>query len=75
MNTTTNSSKLPEADQWQVVLTSIGRVILTELHGESGKGAEVTDLATMGFKDEAMAKRVLEAFNHAADLCRGKEPF
>lgn len=28
-----------------------------------------------GFPDQALAKRVLEAFLHAADLCRTKEPF
>jgi len=27
------------------------------------------------FNDESIAKRVLAAFMHAADLCRGKEPF
>jgi hypothetical protein len=27
------------------------------------------------FPDESMARRVAEAFHHASDLCRGKEPF
>jgi hypothetical protein len=27
------------------------------------------------FSDQSIAKRILEAFRHAADLCRGKEPF
>jgi hypothetical protein len=37
--------------------------------------ASVTDFVALAFNDEALAQRVLQAFNHAAALCRKKEPF
>jgi hypothetical protein len=37
---------------------------------ETGK-----DVYLAMFPDKALAKRVLETFLHAADLCRTKEPF
>ena len=36
---------------------------------------ETTNGLFLKFKDESIANRVLEAFKHAADLCRGKEAF
>jgi hypothetical protein len=35
----------------------------------------VADTFYMTFSDESTAQRVADAFKHAADLCRGKEPF
>jgi hypothetical protein len=35
----------------------------------------VADSVGIPFDDESLAKRVQEAFKHAADLCRSKEPF
>ena len=37
--------------------------------------SRVTDFAVLTFNDESLAQRVLQAFNHAAALCRKKEPF
>jgi hypothetical protein len=36
---------------------------------------ENTNAFWLTFGDEALAQRVLQAFNHAAELCRRKEPF
>jgi hypothetical protein len=60
-----------------VVLAASENVILSAEHedlrdktkAESGKDAFIT------FDDEPIANRVIEAFRHAADLCRGREPF
>ena len=64
-------------DQWSVVLESRSKVILVEEHESLEKTTknESKDYAFMTFYDESVAKRVLEAFNHAAELCRGNEPF
>jgi hypothetical protein len=37
--------------------------------------SESTKLFIIGFSDQSIAERVLEAFRHAADLYKGKEPF
>jgi hypothetical protein len=37
--------------------------------------AEATGSVLLKFNDETLAQRVLNAFNHAAELCRTKEPF
>jgi ABC-type nitrate/sulfonate/bicarbonate transport system substrate-binding protein len=34
-----------------------------------------TDRFSLAFNDESLAQRVLEAFKHAAALCRENEPF
>jgi hypothetical protein len=34
-----------------------------------------TDHFHLSFSDESIAKRVLEAFHHASDLCRKKDAF
>jgi hypothetical protein len=36
---------------------------------------ESTDVVSLPFNDESIANRVLEAFKHAADLCRKKDVF
>ncbi len=37
--------------------------------------SQITDHVVLTFNDEALAQRLLQAFNHAAALCRRKEPF
>jgi hypothetical protein len=66
-----------KADGWVVPLQSKSQVILSENHEDLGNTtkSESLDFFALRFNDESMAKRVQEAFNHAADLCRGKEPF
>jgi hypothetical protein len=62
---------------WIVFLHSKSQVILSEMQDgrlNTTKSESVND-AVLTFGDEALAKRVQEAFNHAAELCRGKEPF
>ena len=68
-------------DTWLVGLNASSKVILSETHeigldGSNTTKSESEDRFTLGFlPDESIAKRVLEAFKHAAELCRGKEPF
>ncbi len=66
-----------KVDEWDVELRSKSKVILSEvLHDDSGREKNDTlDLALLPYNDESIAKRVQDAFNHAAELCRGKEPF
>jgi hypothetical protein len=77
--------EIPEG--WTVKLQTKSRVILSEMWsvilsiGEANdnpSGAvktESVDSLHIFFKEESIAKRAREAFNHAADLCRGKEAF
>jgi Trypsin-like peptidase domain len=70
---------------WTVFLNATAKVILHESHevtlhesrevGENTTESESKNYAGLTFYDESIAKRVLEAFLHAADLCRGKEAF
>jgi hypothetical protein len=66
-----------KVDNWVVGLRTKSKVILSEvLHDDSGlERNHSLDTALLDFNDESIAKRVQEAFNHAAELCRGKEPF
>lgn len=50
--------------------TNLGRTVGTYVNS-----AEATDHIVLIFNDEPLARRVLQAFNHAAELCRKKEPF
>jgi Trypsin-like peptidase domain len=62
---------------WFVSLHSKSQIILSETQEDflnTTKTESVND-ASLIFGDEALARRVQEAFNHAAELCRGKEPF
>jgi len=64
-------------ERWTVFLDASSKVILSETYEDLYKTtkSESQDWAFLTFYDEAMAKRVLEAFKHAADLCRVKDPF
>jgi hypothetical protein len=64
-------------ETWSVVLKAASRVILSETYEDlnnTTKSESWKDAAVV-FYEESIAKRVLDAFKHAADLCRGKEPF
>jgi len=62
---------------WLVVLETTSNVVLSEEHEDlrNTTKSESRKTAFIAFNDESTAKRVLEAFNHAANLCRGKEAF
>lgn len=68
-------------DTWLIGLDAKSKVILSEteetgLDGRKTAKTESHDTLAIGFlPDESMAKRILEALKHAAELCRGKEPF
>jgi hypothetical protein len=64
-------------DPWSVSLHSKSKVILSEAHDDltNTTRSETVSQVFLNFNDESIAKRVQEAFNHSADLCRGKEPF
>jgi S1-C subfamily serine protease len=47
----------------------------TRYSGDANTKSEMVNLAVLFFNDESIARRVQEAFRHAADLCRKKEPF
>ena len=63
---------------WFVSLHTKSKVILSEEHDDflvkTTRSASVQD-TFLPFDDELIARRVQAAFNHAADLFRGKEPF
>ncbi len=60
---------------WLVALYSPTQGILSEDHDDLGhtKKKTMLDLAFLNFNDATLANRVQQAFNHAMDLCRGKE--
>ena len=60
-----------------VDLDAISKAILWQTHEDLRNTTETSsqNFAFITFFDESTAKRVLDAFTHAADLCRGKEPF
>ena len=64
-------------DSWWLQLDAPSNVILLETQGFilPPDSTESVSHADIVFFEEAIAKRVQEAFTHAADLCRGKEPF
>jgi hypothetical protein len=59
------------------MLTTNSGDILIETHESLNKTTEgkATSFAVLVFFEESIAKRVSGAFKHAAELCRGKEPF
>lgn len=77
--------KEEQIDLWTVFLDATSKVILHEsddvmLHESREVRKNTTESASknyagLTFYDESVARRVLEAFKHAADLCRGKEAF
>jgi hypothetical protein len=64
-------------DRWIVDLSTSSKVVLDETHEDVNNTtkSQSQKWAFIIFYDESVAKRVLEAFKHAADLCRVKEPF
>jgi len=66
-----------QVEEWNVYLNTASKVILSETHEDLNNStkSESVNFAFLGFYEESIANRVLEAFKHAAELCRGKEPF
>jgi hypothetical protein len=75
-----------KSESWVVSLSSKSHVILSEElneerddrpgpNRENTRKNESVDSVYLDFSDESTAKRISEAFKHAAELCRGKEPF
>jgi hypothetical protein len=64
-------------ETWWVFLDATSRVVLSESHDSLHDTTqnESTNYAFLVFAEESVAQRVLDAFKHAADLCRGKEAF
>lgn len=64
-------------DVWTVWLKAKSAVILEETHEDlrNTNKSESTKRAWIGFSDESLARRVGDAFTHASELCKGKEPF
>lgn len=56
-------------------LTSKSEEISVTRSSSAGTSAQTTTLIELRFNNEALATRVLQAFNHAAELCRVREPF
>jgi len=72
------TNKASTFEGWTVGLDSKSKLILSEEHEDLRNTTknESAGVALMVFNDELIAKRVLEAFLHASDLCRKKkEPF
>lgn len=71
---TPDSKKL---ETWVVDLDATSKTILWETHADLLNTRETSSQSSafIPFFDESTAKRVQDAFNHAAELCRGKEPF
>ncbi len=67
----------PKIERWAVFLETKSGVILQETHEDlkNTTQGESSRRAFLDFSDEPLAKRVADAFTHASDLCRGKEPF
>jgi hypothetical protein len=63
--------------QWIAYFNADSKVILHETHEDVNKSvkSESLSFAYLIYDDEAVAKRVVEAFKHAAGLCRQAEPF
>ena len=64
-----------DSSQYRVTLFSAVKQILMQGEQASGSTAASQDCFSLGFSDESTARRVLDAFSHAAELCRKKEPF
>jgi len=72
-------SRFISGDRWayRVVLTSKANNISVASLAPDAQTPVITttDGFFLKFNDEALANRVSAAFLHAAELCRGKEPF
>ena len=64
-------------EHWIVTLHAASKVILDDTHEDLNNTtkSESRNWAFVVFDDESIARRVLEAFKHATELCRNKEPF
>ena len=66
-------------ERWSYLLTLMAKELISVALLSSGPGStsdsNTTNRVSLTFNDESLAQRVLEAFNHAAALCRKKEPF
>lgn len=72
------SPSKPKLEEWIVTLaTTPSKSILEETYETvpNTTNTESSDLTILIFYEESIAQRVSDAFKHAADLCRGKEPF
>jgi hypothetical protein len=60
-----------------VSMGSASNLIVHQTHysGDASVKSEMVNLAVLFFNDESLARRVQEAFSHAADLCRKREVF
>jgi hypothetical protein len=64
-----------DSSVYRVILSSVAKQILMQADSPSGSTAASQDFFSLGFSEESMAQRVLDAFSHASDLCRKKEAF
>lgn len=74
----TSSFKVDKTlDTWMVLLFTTPKVVLWESHEnlKNTTTSEGKDYFGVMFYEESIAQRVLDAFRHAADLCRRKEAF
>ena len=70
----------PESEKletWVVDLDAMSKGVHWETHEDPSNTTATSsqNFAFITFFDESVATRVLNAFKHAADLCRSKEPF
>ena len=75
-----NSNNVIDGDRWHYevsIPTKAKEISVTISSSEHQEPPQVrnSDSSSLWFNDESVAKRVLEAFRHAAALCRKKEPF
>jgi hypothetical protein len=63
--------------KWYVGLGTGSNVVLMErsVTGVDTVVSQKVNYAWLHFTDESIARRVLDSFKHAADLCRGTQPF
>jgi hypothetical protein len=74
------SGTFVKGDGWSYYLFLSSKspdIILVHSDSTLGSPAKAESVKTLSlrFNDESIAKRVQEAFRHAADLCKNKEPF
>lgn len=70
-------SDAKQLEAWLLLLHATSKVSLAETHEDLKNTTKSESRNWVGiiFYEEAIARRVLDAFTHAARLCRGKEPF
>jgi hypothetical protein len=61
--------------EFRLSFFSSGNQIVMQVNSVSGSKAVSQDYFNLPFNDESVARRVMDAFNHAAELCRKREPF